>query len=147
MEIFILIYVVEERSRVGDWPALPSGAGGEADTIIGKGHKQALVSLTECKFRLSLIYKVEGKTKEEVTDAVTTLLNPIKDHVLTLTSDNGKEFGNHEKVAKGLKCSFYFAHPYSSWERGTNENTQSSIFWRIICCTCYLNPGISIINI
>ena len=111
MEIFILIYVVEERSRVGEWPARPSGAGGEADTIIGKGHKQALVSLTECKFRLSLIYKVEGKTKEEVTDAVTTLLNPIKDHVLTLTSDNGKEFAGHETIA----------HPYSSYERGTNK--------------------------
>ena len=100
VEIFILIYVVEERSRVGEWPARPSGAGGEADTIIGKGHKQALVSLTERKFRLSLIYKVEGKTKEEVTDAVTTLLNPIKDHVLTLTSDNGKEQEQAEKIRR-----------------------------------------------
>ena len=117
MEIFILIYVVEERSRVGEWPARPSGAGGEADTIIGKGHKQALVSLTERKFRLPLIYNVEGKTKEEVTDAVTTLLNPIKDHVLTLTSDNGKEFAGHETIA----------HPYSSYERGTNENTNGLI--------------------
>ena len=67
VEIFILIYVVEERSRVGDWPALPSGAGGEADTIIGKGHKQALVSLTECKFRLSLIYKVERRCNPKVS--------------------------------------------------------------------------------
>ena len=58
VEIFILIYVVEERSRVGDW---------EADTIIGKGHKQALVSLTECKFRLSLIYKVERRCNPKVS--------------------------------------------------------------------------------
>ena len=98
----------KKRSRVGDW---------EADTIIGKGHKQALVSLTERKFRLPLIYKVERETKEEVTDAVTTLLNPIKDHVLTLTSDNGKEFAGHETIA----------HPYSSYERGTNENTNGLI--------------------
>ncbi|MFQ5752692.1 MAG: IS30 family transposase [bacterium] len=110
--------VVEKRSRIGDW---------EADTIIGKGHKQALVSLTERKSRLSLIYKAERKTKEEVTDAVTTLLNPIKDHVLTLTSDNGKEFAGHEKIAHYLSADFYFAHPYSSYERGTNENTNGLI--------------------
>ena len=60
VEIFILIYVVgrKERSRVGDW---------EADTIIGKGHKQALVSLTERKFRLSLIYKVERRCNPKVS--------------------------------------------------------------------------------
>ncbi len=110
--------VVEERSRIGDW---------EADTIIGKGHKQALVSLTERKSRLSLIYKVERKTKDEVTDAVTKLLNPIKDNVLTLTSDNGKEFSGHETIADHLSADFYFAHAYSAWERGTNENTNGLI--------------------
>ncbi|MEK0338424.1 MAG: IS30 family transposase, partial [Nitrosopumilus sp.] len=93
----------------------------------GKGHKQALVSLTERKSRLSLIYKVERKTKDEVTDAVTKLLNPIKDNVLTLTSDNGKEFSGHETIADHLSADFYFAHAYSAWERGTNENTNGLI--------------------
>ena len=59
--------------------------------------------------------------------AINKLLNSVSDKVHTITSDNGKEFGNHEKIAKGLKCSFYFAHAYSSWERGTNENTNGLI--------------------
>lgn len=51
------------------------------------------------------------------------MLGSISDQVHTITSDNGKEFANHEQIAKGMKCDFYFAHAYSSWERGTNENT------------------------
>jgi len=51
----------------------------------------------------------------------------ISNQVHTITSDNGKEFGNHEKIAAGLKYDFYFAQPYSSWERGTNENTNGLI--------------------
>ncbi len=110
--------VVDTRSRLGDW---------EADTIIGKRHKQALVSLTERKSRLSLIYKVERKTKDDVTDAVKKLLTPIKDRVYTMTSDNGKEFANHESIANHLGTDFYFAHPYASYERGLNENTNGLI--------------------
>jgi len=110
--------IVDTRSRVGDW---------EADTIIGKAHKQAIVSITERKSGLALIYKVDKRTKENTEDAVKRLLHSISDKVHTITSDNGKEFGNHEKIAKGLKCDFYFAHPYSSWERGTNENTNGLI--------------------
>ena len=110
--------IVDDRSRVGDW---------EADTIIGKAHKQAIVSLTERKSGLDLIYKVDRRTKEKTEKAMRRLLGSISDQVLTITSDNGKEFANHEKIAKGLKCDFYFAHAYSSWERGTNENTNGLI--------------------
>ena len=110
--------VVEERSRIGDW---------EADTIIGKGHKQAIVSLTERKSGLALCMKVERKTKAAVERACTKLLYPIKDKVHTITSDNGKEFANHESISKVLECGFYFAHIYSAWERGTNENTNGLI--------------------
>lgn len=91
------------------------------DTIIGKRHKQAIVSLAERKSRLSLIYKVERRTKEEVASAVTKLLVPLKDHVHTLTSDNGKEFAEHERLAKQLEAKFFFAHPYAAYERGLNE--------------------------
>ncbi|ODS29685.1 MAG: Integrase core domain protein [Candidatus Scalindua rubra] len=121
--------LVDDRSRIGDWPARPhsSGAGGEADTIIGKAHKQAIVSLTERKSGLALIYKVDRRTKEKTEEAMRRLLGSISDQVHTITSDNGKEFGNHETVAKGLECDFYFAHAYSSWERGTNENTNGLI--------------------
>ena len=47
--------------------------------------------------------------------------------VRTITSDNGREFAGHEKIAEQLNADFYFAHPYSSWERGTNENTNGLI--------------------
>ena len=110
--------IVTDRSRIGDW---------EADTIIGKAHKQAIVSLTERKSGLALIYKVDRRTKENTEGAIKRLLGSISKQVHTITSDNGKEFANHESIAKKLKCDFYFAHPYSSWERGTNENTNGLI--------------------
>lgn len=110
--------IVERRTRLGDW---------ELDTIIGKGHKQALVSLTERKSRLALIAKVPSKAAEGVKHAVLKLLAPISDQVHTLTSDNGKEFAQHEAIAEALNADFYFAHPYASWERGLNENTNGLI--------------------
>ena len=110
--------VVEDRSRIGDW---------EADTVIGKAHKQAIVSLTERKSGLALFYKIEHRTKEITASVITKLLNSISDRVHTITSDNGKEFAHHEVIAQALNCNFYFAHPYSSWERGTNENTNGLI--------------------
>jgi IS30 family transposase len=110
--------VVDARSRFGDW---------ELDTIIGKGHKQAIVSLAERKSRLTLIHKVERKTAASVASAILRLLKPIAHRVHTLTSDNGKEFAGHETIAKTLDAKFFFAHPYASWERGLNENTNGLI--------------------
>lgn len=110
--------IVEERSRIGDW---------EADTVIGKNHKQAIVSLVERKSGFTLIRKVERKTADAVGRAMTKLLKPYRRQVHTITSDNGKEFAGHEKVASALRADFYFAHPYASWERGTNENTNGLI--------------------
>ena len=110
--------IVDTRSRLGDW---------ELDTIIGKAHKQAIVSLTERKSRLTLIKKVNWKTADNVADAIINLLKPIACRVHTMTSDNGKEFARHETIAKALKAKFYFAHPYASWQRGLNENTNGLI--------------------
>jgi len=110
--------IVERRTRLGDW---------ELDTIIGKGHKQAIVSLTERKSRLTLIAKVPTKEAEGVKNAVLKLLSPLSEYVHTITSDNGKEFAHHELIAEALNADFYFAHPYSSWERGLNENTNGLI--------------------
>ena len=53
--------------------------------------------------------------------ATIDLLRPYKEHVHTITSDNGREFAHHESIADALDAEFYFAHPYSSWERGANE--------------------------
>lgn len=110
--------IVDEGSRLGDW---------EVDTIIGRNHQQAIVSLTERKSKLALIHKVERKTAELVSSAILRLLKPIADRVHTLTSDNGKEFADHEMIAETLDAQFYFAHPYASWERGLNENTNGLI--------------------
>jgi transposase, IS30 family len=110
--------VVETKERIGDW---------EADTIIGKAHKGAIVSLTERKTKLCLIYNVERKTSDLVKKAMSKLLLPLKEVVYTITSDNGKEFAMHEETAKTLETDFYFAHPYASYERGLNENTNGLI--------------------
>ena len=110
--------IVEKRARVGDW---------ELDTIIGKGHKQAIVSLTERKSRLALIAKVKHKSAELVSQSVQRLLVPIASKVFTLTSDNGKDFARHQEISTDLQADFYFAHPYSCWERGLKENTNGLI--------------------
>lgn len=110
--------IVETKERIGDW---------EADTVIGKAHKGALVSLTERRSKLSLIYKVERKTSDLVKKAMSKLLLPLKEIVHTITSDNGKEFAMHEETARILETDFYFAHPYASYERGLNENTNGLI--------------------
>lgn len=105
--------IVDQRKRYGDW---------EGDLIIGAGHQQALVTLNERKSRYTLIGKVTRKTAGAVSDAMIALLTPFADCVHTLTTDNGKEFAQHERIAAKLDAKFYFAHPYCSWERGANEN-------------------------
>lgn len=101
------------RERIGDW---------EADTIIGKNHKGAIVTLDERKSKLRLAFPLSGKKAQPVLDATVFMLDPIKTFVKTITFDNGKEFTLHEKIAEALGCDTYFAKPYSSWERGQNEN-------------------------
>ncbi len=101
------------RERVGDW---------EADTMIGKSHKGAFVTLDERKSKLRLAMPVASKKALEVTEAIDFLLNPVKRFVNTITFDNGKEFALHEQLAKSINCETYFAKPYHSWERGQNEN-------------------------
>ena len=59
--------------------------------------------------------------------ATITSLKPYSDKVFTITADNGKEFTGHETMSKELNAQVYFAHPYSSWERGLNENTNGLI--------------------
>jgi len=65
----------------------------------------------------------------ELTSASASLalLGKVSARVHTITSDNGREFASHERIAAGLRAKFYFAHPYSSWERGLNENTNGLV--------------------
>lgn len=108
--------VVAEKARFGDW---------EADTIIGRHHQAAIVSLVERKSKLTCLTKVTRNTAALVTQAVSTQLQALT--VLTITSDNGREFANHQQIGQNLKADFYFAHPYHSWERGLNENTNGLV--------------------
>ena len=110
--------IVDTRQRLGDW---------EVDTIIGKGHHQAIVSLTERKSRLALLRKVERKTAQAVSDAVIELLETLPVQTHTITADNGKEFADHERIGRNLHAKVFFAHPYSSWERAANENMNGLI--------------------
>lgn len=110
--------IVETRQRIGDW---------EVDTIVGKKHRQAIVTLTERKSRFSLMRKVNQRTADQVGDAVIDLLRPVADRLHTLTADNGKEFAEHERIAHDLNADFFFAHPYAAWERGANENMNGLI--------------------
>ena len=110
--------IVNEKSRIGDW---------EGDTVIGKNHKGALVTLVERKTKFTLVAYVANKTAENVTQAMIALLAPHVEKVHTITVDNGKEFAYHEQITKKLNSQVYFAHPYHSWERGLNENTNGLI--------------------
>jgi IS30 family transposase len=105
--------IVDEKIRIGDW---------EADTVIGKGHKGVLVTLANRVSKKTLIMQVPSKHAEVVKGAIIKLLKTEKAHLHTTTFDNGKEFAYHAQIKQALVSDNYFAHPYSSWERGLNEN-------------------------
>jgi IS30 family transposase len=110
--------IVAEKRRIGDW---------EVDTIIGQHRQQAIVSVVERKSKLCLLKRVARHTAPAVEQAISELLKPFQARCHTITSDNGKEFANHQAIAANLEADFYFAHPYSSWERGLNENTNGLV--------------------
>ncbi len=110
--------VVAEKTRIGDW---------EADTIIGKNHQQAIVSLVERQTKYCLLAKVLRKTADLVEQAACQKLAGHAGKVHTITSDNGREFANHEQITARLEADFFFANPYHSWERGLNENTNGLV--------------------
>lgn len=110
--------VVDGRLRVGDW---------EGDTIMGKGRKSALLTLVERKTLYTIIVKLTGKRADLLAAAAVHALEPIRSKVKTITFDNGLEFAEHERISEALNADIYFAHPYASWERGTNENTNGLI--------------------
>lgn len=110
--------IVNEKTRLGDW---------EIDTVIGKNHQGALVTIVDRVSKFTLIKKVTGKQADVVAEATITLLQPYRDKTTTITADNGKEFAGYEKIKAALDADIYFAHPYRSWERGLNENTNGLI--------------------
>lgn len=106
---------VDTRQTVGHW---------EGDTIM-YGKLKGINSLVERKTRYVFLTKLNGKTPEETEEAV---VSRLKDQVCkTITFDNGIENKNHENMTKSLKAKIYFCHPYHSWEKGTNENTNGLV--------------------
>lgn len=99
----------------------------EVDTIIGKNHKGAIVTINDRASGMLKMKKVASKHASHVKDAIVEGLNEWKPFLKTLTSDNGKEFAGHQKIAQRLQLDFYFARPYHSWERGANENLNGLI--------------------
>lgn len=106
--------LVDDKDEVGHW---------EIDTVIGKGHSGVLVTIVERVTRFTVSAQADSKSAEAVTAATVKLLKPYQELVHSITADNGKEFAYHERVSLALGCDYYFAHPYCSWERGLNENT------------------------
>lgn len=110
--------IVNQKSRVGDW---------EGDTIIGKDHRGVVASLVERKTQYTVLAQSKTKQAQPVRKIIEQALAPHQDRVHTITYDNGLEFAEHQKMAKTLSAKIYFAHPYASWERGLNENTNGLI--------------------
>jgi IS30 family transposase len=107
------------RQEAGHW---------EGDLIIGKDHKSAIGTIVERKTRFTLIVKLESKKADEVANEFSKILNNLNPiYKKSMTYDNGIEMARHEKITQKTGMKIYFAHPYSSWERGTNENTNGLI--------------------
>lgn len=110
---------IQLREEVGHW---------EGDLMIGVGQKSAIATNVERKTRYTFIMKIDNRKSKTVTKAFACTLNTLpKDIRKSMTYDNGMEMANHQWLADKTGIDIYFAHPYSSWERGTNENTNGLI--------------------
>lgn len=111
--------VEADGKRFGDW---------EMDLIVGKKQKGAILTLCERSTNFLIMKKLkEGKKTEPLAKVVINLLLPYKKYVKTITTDNGSEFCCHEKIAKALNTTVYFADSYASWQKGAIENTNKLI--------------------
>jgi transposase, IS30 family len=108
---------VESRQSVGHW---------EADTVMGAGTRDCVVTLVERKTGLVLVGKLSDRTAASLSRRLTRLIRGAG-RVETVTADNGTEFHGYERVERLTGAAFYFARPYHSWERGSNENANGLI--------------------
>ncbi len=106
---------IELREEVGHW---------EGDTIVGKNHQGAIVTNVERKSGKLIASKVKKSTAKAILEATVKDFKDLPNELrISMTYDNGKEFSLHQEIEKQVKMNVYFAHAYSPWERGTNENT------------------------
>jgi IS30 family transposase len=112
---------VEERMEFGHW---------EGDSLVSRKSLVALNSLVERTSKLLYLTKMKRKTAEETHRVVVERLNRLPQTArLTITMDNGTENAKHQDITAAIGTKCYFAHPYASWERGTNENTNGLVRW------------------
>jgi IS30 family transposase len=109
---------VETRREVGHW---------EIDTVMGAGSKDCIVSLVERRSGLLLIGKLADRTTASLNRRVIRLIRRDEAAFATVTADNGTEFHDYRRIEARTKALFYFARPYHSWERGSNENANGLI--------------------
>lgn len=110
---------IETREEIGHW---------EGDLVIGKGQQSAIGTLVERKARYTFIVKLKSRKSAVVRKGFAKELNQINTlFTKSLTYDNGMEMAEHKQFSNHTNMPVYFAHPYSSWERGTNENTNGLI--------------------
>ena len=109
---------IENRTRFGHW---------EIDTVIGAGPNDCIVTIVERKSGYVVIGKLKNRTSAELTRRVNHLISRCDARYRTITADNGTEFHGYRDIEAQSGVTFYFATPYHSWERGTNENTNGLI--------------------
>lgn len=109
---------VGNRNQIGHW---------EIDTVMGGVSKDCIVTIVERKSGYVLIGKLRNRTKEALNKRVIKMIRGSGLKVTTITADNGTEFHGYKEIEKATGVKFYFARPYHSWERGTNENTNGLI--------------------
>jgi IS30 family transposase len=110
--------IVEEKLRIGDM---------EIDTMIGRNHKGALLTINDRVSSKVWIAKLDSNDSTKLAEKAIGVLLPYQHIIHTITSDNGKEFADHVTISQDLGIDFYFAEPYSPWQRGANENTNGLI--------------------
>lgn len=119
------------RTKITDRPEEADGrrfGDFEMDTILGKGNRGAILTITEKKTGMLFMRKLnKGKEAKELAKTVVRLLMPYKKFIKTITTDNGLEFACHEYITKKLGVTVYFTDPYSSWQKGLIENQNGLI--------------------
>jgi IS30 family transposase len=107
--------IIDSRRRFGDW---------EGDTVVGKGHRSAVVTMVERKSGYAKIGKLKGLYSTPVIQSAARRLNRLPKQLRrSMTLDNGREFSQHKRLTALTGIEVYFAKPYAAWQRGTNENT------------------------
>jgi len=122
---------IPNRTSISERPAEVDGkrfGDFEMDTIVGRGNHGAIVTLIERSTSMLFMRKLKkGKNAKELARTVIHLLSPFKEHVKSITTDNGTEFACHEMIGKSLGVTIYFADPYASWQKGAIENANGLI--------------------